>query len=88
MSSRDNPKYADFAEFLAAYQRGEVLQDKLRLACWSGSCAVTIEQEGDPIVLPGGYDDVGESTLLVRADTAEQFAFDVIAAFGGEGRMA
>lgn len=82
------PKYDSFAEFLAAHARGEVDLDKLNLICWSGSCAVTIEQDGEPIVLPGGYDDVGESTLLFKSETAEQFAFDVIEALGGEGRMA
>ena len=82
------PKYGSFADFLAAHARGEVNRDKLSLICWSGSCKVTIEQDGEPIVLPGGYDDVGESTVLVECGTAEEFAFDVIAALGGKGRMA
>lgn len=82
------PKYTTFADFLSAHARGEVQIDKLNLICWSGSGKVTIEQEGEPIVLPSGYDDVGESTVLLECETAEEFAFDVIAALGGKGLMA
>jgi hypothetical protein len=82
------PKYDTFADFLAAHARGEVDRDRLNLICWSGSCAVTIEQDGQARAFPDRNDETDESTVLFKSETAEQFAFDVIEALGGEGRMA
>jgi hypothetical protein len=74
------PKYNSFVDFLAAHMRGEVTIDRLSLICWSGSGSVTIE------LSPDEPNDNAE--VLVKAGTAEEFAFDVIEALGGEGRMA
>lgn len=90
MSYRDKtPAFDSFAELLAAHARGELRRERLRLVSWSSSCAVTIEEDGDPIFDADGDEvDREEGRLLLRCDAPDLFAIEVIEALGGKGMLA
>lgn len=77
------PRFASFAEFLAALNAGDIPRERVALCEYtsSGSVQATLRAPFDP------GDDDPPDVLLYRSDALETFLLDVAKALGVEGNV-
>ncbi len=77
------PRFATFAQFLAAIQQGDLDRSRVRIAEFTSSGSV----EACYLSLPTAEDDSYREEVLYRSDSLETFLKDVGAALGIEANI-